>query len=78
MDVPIHKVASFEIVDIPSPDRAFSRESQEFQTMVNGIRVADKILNQVAYEACGREARRHGSRSTAFTVKNMKRRQRSH
>lgn len=57
---------------IPSPDSAFSLEPQEFKTMVEAIRTAEKALGKVNYEITEQEAKNRVFRRSLFVVKDMK------
>lgn len=56
----------------PGPDSAFSLEPQEFQQMVEAIRVAEKALGRVNYELTSGEAASRVFRRSLFVVKDMK------
>ncbi len=57
---------------VPSPDSAFSLEPDEFRAMVEAIRIAEKALGDVKYEASGEEAKSRIYRRSLFVVKDMK------
>ena len=57
---------------VPSLDSAFSLEPAEFKSMVAAIRVAEKALGEVRYEANGQEASSRSLRRSLFVVRNMK------
>ena len=57
--------------ELPSPDRAFSLEPDEFRRMVDAVRVAEQALGQVHY---GLNAKEEGSRvfrRSLFVVQDM-------
>jgi pseudaminic acid synthase len=56
----------------PSPDSAFSLEPQEFRTMVDAIRTAEKALGEVRCEVSQQEAKSRVFRRSLFVVKDMK------
>jgi N-acetylneuraminate synthase len=58
--------------DIPGPDSAFSLEPQEFKTMVEAIRVAEKALGEIYYGVREKEAKSRMFRRSLFVVKDMK------
>jgi pseudaminic acid synthase len=56
----------------PGPDSSFSLEPNEFEAMVDGVRIAEKALGKVKYTA-GPEERRSGNfRRSLFVVRDMK------
>ena len=55
-----------------SPDSAFSLEPNEFKTMVDAIRVAEKALGEVRYGVTEREASSHIFRRSLFVINDMK------
>ena len=57
---------------IPSPDSAFSLEPEEFKTMVEAIRTAERALGEVRYELGKQEATRRIFRRSLFVVQDMK------
>jgi len=57
---------------IPSPDSAFSLEADEFKTMVEAIRTAEKALGQVSYKVSEQEAKSRVFRRSLFIVKDMR------
>ncbi len=57
--------------DTPGPDSAFSLESQEFEVMVQAIRVAEKALGRVHYGASERESASRAFRRSLFVVADM-------
>ena len=57
---------------IPSPDSAFSMEPEEFKSMVEAIRTAEKALGEVCYEPSEREVKSRAFRRSLFVVKDMK------
>jgi pseudaminic acid synthase len=56
---------------IPGPDSAFSLEPHEFKAMVEAIRVAEKAVGSVSYEATAQEAISRVFRRSLFVVKDM-------
>ncbi len=58
--------------ETPGPDTAFSLEPQEFKSMVDAIRTAEKALGEVRYETTEREAASRLFRRSLFVVKDMK------
>lgn len=58
--------------DVPNPDSAFSLEPHEFRAMVDAIRVAEKALGAVSYEATERETASRAFRRSLFVVQDMK------
>lgn len=56
---------------IPGPDSAFSLEPQEFKAMVEAVRMVEKALGQVSYEASPREAASRVFRRSLFVVKDV-------
>jgi N-acetylneuraminate synthase len=54
------------------PDSAFSLEPQEFKTMVDSVRVAEKALGQVRYQATEHEAAGRAFRRSLFVVQDVK------
>jgi len=54
------------------PDSAFSLEPQEFTAMVDAIRVAEKSLGGVRYEATEHEAAGRAFRRSLFVIRDMK------
>ena len=57
---------------IPSPDSAFSLEPEEFKTMVEAIRTAEKALGEVRYEIGRQEAKSLVFRRSLFAVKDIR------
>ena len=58
--------------EVPGPDSAFSLEPHEFKAMVEAIRVAEKALGEVRYEATEREEASRVFRRSLFVVQDMK------
>lgn len=56
---------------VPGPDSAFSLEPAEFKAMAEAVRVAEKALGKVSYEATEREAASRVFRRSLFVVKDM-------
>jgi len=56
---------------IPGPDSSFSLEPQEFKTMVEAIRAAEKALGKVNYEITEQEAASRVFRRSLFVVQDM-------
>ena len=54
------------------PDSAFSLEPQEFKSMVDAVRVAERALGEVRYEATEHEAAGRAFRRSLFVVADMK------
>jgi pseudaminic acid synthase len=54
------------------PDGAFSLEPDEFRTMVEAVRVAEKSLGKVSYEMSEKEATSRAFRRSLFIVEDMK------
>lgn len=57
---------------IPGPDSAFSLEPDEFKTMVEAVRIAERAMGKVCYEVTEREAASRVFRRSLFVVKDMK------
>lgn len=57
---------------VPGPDSAFSLEPDEFKTMVNAIRVAEKALGTVCYSVTEREATSRVFRRSLFAVRDIR------
>jgi len=57
---------------IPGPDSAFSLEPDEFKTMVEAIRTAEKALGKVQYQVSEQEAKISVYRRSLFVVKDVK------
>lgn len=58
--------------DIPGPDSAFSLEPLEFKAMVEAIRVTERALGQVRYDATEREGASRVFRRSLFVIQDMK------
>ncbi len=58
--------------DTPGPDSAFSVEPQEFKTMVEAIRTAEKALGKASYEISGEEAKSRIYQRSIYVVKDIK------
>jgi pseudaminic acid synthase len=56
---------------VQGPDSAFSLEPQEFRTMVEAIRVAEKALGAVSYDVTEREAASRALRPSLFIVQDL-------
>jgi pseudaminic acid synthase len=56
----------------PGPDSAFSLEPHEFKAMVSAVRVAEKAMGGVRYEATEHEAAGRAFRRSLFVVEDMK------
>jgi pseudaminic acid synthase len=54
------------------PDSAFSLEPHEFRAMVDAVRVAEKSLGKVNYEATAHEVAGRAFRRSLFVVEDMK------
>lgn len=54
------------------PDAAFSMEPEEFEDMVNGIRVVEKALGTVTYELTEKQRRSREHSRSLFVVKDIK------
>jgi pseudaminic acid synthase len=57
---------------IPGPDSSFSLEPDEFKTMVEAIRTAEKSFGSVSYTATEQEAASRVFRRSLFVVQDMK------
>ena len=57
----------------PGPDSAFSLEPQEFKTMVDAVRIAEKSLGKVQFGCSSKEANSKAFRRSLFVVKDIKR-----
>jgi N-acetylneuraminate synthase len=55
----------------PGPDSAFSLEPHEFKAMVDAIRVAEKAVGEVSYEATDREDESRVFRRSLFVVSGV-------
>ncbi len=58
---------------IPGPDSAFSLEPEEFQSMVDAIRVVEKAIGEVSYTVMENEVVSRAFRRSLFAVKDIKR-----
>jgi len=58
--------------DIPGPDSVFSLEPHEFKQMVESIRIAEKAIGEVSYQATTKEIASKAFRRSLFVVKNIK------
>ena len=58
--------------NIPGPDSAFSLQPQEFRSMVEAVRTAEKALGEVRYEITEGEVKSLNFRRSLFVVKDMK------
>ena len=56
---------------IPGPDSAFSLEPHEFKAMVDAVRMAEKAVGSISYEATDQEAMSRIFRRSLFVVKDM-------
>jgi len=56
---------------IPGPDSAFSLEPHEFNVMVDAVRMAEKAVGSISYEATDQEAMSRVFRRSLFVVKDM-------
>ncbi len=56
----------------PGPDSAFSLEPQEFKTMVDAVRTAEKALGQVHFGLSGKEEASRAFRRSLFVVEDVK------
>jgi N-acetylneuraminate synthase len=56
----------------PGPDSAFSLEPQEFRTMVDAVRVAEKALGTVYFGVGDKEAGSREFRRSLFVVKDVR------
>jgi len=54
------------------PDSAFSLEPEEFRTMVDSIRIAERALGRVHYGLSGQESKSRAFRRSLFVVKDMR------
>jgi N-acetylneuraminate synthase len=57
---------------VPGPDSAFSLEPDEFRTMVEAIRTAEKSLGRIRYGLGSKEEASRVFRRSLFVVKDMK------
>jgi len=58
--------------DIPGPDSVFSLEPNEFEAMVQAIRISEKALGAVRYEVGEKEAQSRAFRRSLFVVRDVK------
>lgn len=58
--------------ELGGPDSAFSLEPQEFKTMVEGVRAAEKMLGRVDYGLSPAEAASRAFRRSLFVVADMR------
>lgn len=56
----------------PGPDSAFSLEPDEFKSMANAVRTAEKALGTVCYEVTAREEASRKLRRSLFAVQDIK------
>ena len=54
------------------PDGAFSLEPEEFRTMVEAVRMAEKSLGKVSYKMSEKEQASHAFRRSLFAVEDIK------
>jgi pseudaminic acid synthase len=57
---------------LKGPDSSFSLEPDEFQSMVDAVRIAEKAVGAVCYHCTEKEAASRLFRRSLFVVKNMK------
>jgi N-acetylneuraminate synthase len=57
----------------PGPDSAFSLEPDEFKTMVDAVRVAEKALGEISFGCSAKEASSRAFRRSLFVVQDVKR-----
>jgi pseudaminic acid synthase len=57
---------------LAGPDSPFSLEPQEFKSMVDGVRIAEKALGRVNYGLSAAETKSRGFRRSLFVVKNVR------
>jgi pseudaminic acid synthase len=57
---------------LAGPDSAFSLEPQEFKSMVEGVRIAEKAMGCVNYGLSAAEITSRGFRRSLFVVKNVR------
>ncbi|MGB8707613.1 MAG: pseudaminic acid synthase [Dehalococcoidia bacterium] len=57
---------------IPSPDSAFSLETDEFKAMVEAVRTVEKALGKISYKVSEQEAKSRVFRRSLFVVKYVK------
>jgi N-acetylneuraminate synthase len=58
--------------DEPGPDSAFSLEPQEFEAMVDAIRVTEKALGSICYEVTESQVASRAFRRSLFVVQDVK------
>jgi pseudaminic acid synthase len=58
--------------DIPGPDAAFSLEPAEFKAMVDAVRVAEKALGSIRYQATNGEQSSRAFRRSLFVVAEVR------
>ncbi|MCJ7656087.1 MAG: pseudaminic acid synthase [Dehalococcoidia bacterium] len=56
---------------IPGPDSAFSLEPDEFRTMVEAVRTAEKALGKISYKSSEQEAKSRVFLRSLFVVKDI-------
>ena len=56
---------------VPGPDSAFSLEPDEFQAMVEAVRITEQALGKVSYTATEKEAASRVFRRSLFVVQDM-------
>ena len=57
---------------VPGPDCSFSLEPDEFRALVDGIRIAEKALGEVAYGTSAGENTNRALRRSIFVVRDIK------
>jgi N-acetylneuraminate synthase len=58
--------------EVPGPDSAFSLEPHELKSMIEAVRVAEKSLGTVCYQATQREAASRVFRRSLFVVEDVR------